>query len=243
MESVQNNSNFQEVIYERLQEEILHGKYPGGILSMVHAYNGRINKAIFEGVDWKNLGGTLMHCLMGRMTWVQLDYFDLPYPDLGELKYLIATIRHILDVYDPDLAIKDKEGKTMLDKREHFIKEYDWILRSLMFEPRGHDIMSGSFLYEPSSDEYDIGILFIETSGCLPMCGHGTIGTVTMMIQEGLVKPKNEGIVVLETPAGRVDAYYTLNEDKVTSVKIVNVPSFLYALSITSIAIFTFCSS
>lgn len=121
------------------------------------------------------------------------------------------------------------EGKTMLDKREHFIKEYDWILRSLMFEPRGHDIMSGSFLYEPSSDEYDIGILFIETSGCLPMCGHGTIGTVTMMIQEGLVKPKNEGVVVLETPAGRVDAYYTLKEDKVTSVKIVNVPSFLYA--------------
>ena len=121
------------------------------------------------------------------------------------------------------------EGKTMLDKREHFMSEFDWILRSLMFEPRGHDIMSGSFLYEPSSDEFDIGILFIETSGCLPMCGHGTIGTVTMMIQEGLVKPKTEGVVILETPAGRVDAYYTLKGDKVSSVKIINIPSFLYA--------------
>ena len=121
------------------------------------------------------------------------------------------------------------EGKTMLDKREHFMAEYDWILRSLMFEPRGHDIMSGSFLYEPSSDEYDIGILFIETSGCLPMCGHGTIGTVTMIIQEGLVTPKTEGVVILETPAGRVDAHYTMIGDKVSSVKIVNVPSFLYA--------------
>ena len=121
------------------------------------------------------------------------------------------------------------EGKTMLDKREHFMSEFGWILRSLMFEPRGHDIMSGSFLYEPSSDEFDIGILFIETSGCLPMCGHGTIGTVTMMIQEGLVKPKTEGVVVLETPAGRVDAYYTLKGNKVSSVKIINIPSFLYA--------------
>lgn len=128
------------------------------------------------------------------------------------------------------------EGETMLDKRQHFMSEYAWILKGLMFEPRGHDIMSGSFLYEPSSDEYDMGILFIETSGCLPMCGHGTIGTVTMMIQEGLVTPKTEGVVVLETPAGRVDAYYSMKGDIVSSVKIVNVPSFLYAegLSIES---------
>ena len=76
---------------------------------------------------------------------------------------------------------------------------------------------------------YDIAILFIETSGCLPMCGHGTIGTVTMMIQEGIVKPKNQGVVVLETPAGRVDAHYTMEGNKVSSVKIINVPSFLYS--------------
>ena len=125
------------------------------------------------------------------------------------------------------------EGRTIGDKRQHFMQEYDWVLRGLMFEPRGHDVMSGSLLYPPSSSEYDIAILFIETSGCLPMCGHGTIGTVTMMIEEGIVKPKNDGVVVLETPAGRVDAYYTMEANKVSSVKIVNVPSFLYSTELT----------
>lgn len=115
MENVQKNPNFQEVIYESLQEEILHSKYPGTILTLVRRYDGQINKKIFEGTDWKNLGGTLMHCLMGRMTTVQLDYYDLPYPDLDQLKYLIATIRYILETYDPDLSVKDKEGKTMVD--------------------------------------------------------------------------------------------------------------------------------
>ena len=125
------------------------------------------------------------------------------------------------------------DGRTIGDKRQHFMAEFDWVLRGLMFEPRGHDVMSGSLLYPPSSSEYDIAILFIETSGCLPMCGHGTIGTVTMMIEEGIVKPKNEGVVVLETPAGRVDAHYTMEANKVSSVKIVNVPSFLYSTELT----------
>ena len=115
MDSVVNNPNFQETIYERLQEEILHGKYPGSILQVLSSYDGRINKSIFEGTDWKNLGGTLMHCLMGRMTTVQLDYFDLPYPTLDQLKYLVDAIRYIVETYDPDLSIKDKEGKTMVD--------------------------------------------------------------------------------------------------------------------------------
>ncbi len=121
------------------------------------------------------------------------------------------------------------EGKTMLDKRQHFLREFDWIRTGLMFEPRGHDMMSGSILYEPVSDEYDIGVLFIETSGCLPMCGHGTIGTVTIIIEAGLVTPKKEGVVVLETPAGKVEAAYTMDRDKVKSVKLVNVPAFLHS--------------
>ena len=89
-------------------------------------------------------------------------------------------------------------GENMMDKREHFIKDYYWILKSLMFEPRGHDLMSGGFLYQPKSDEFDVGILFIETSGCLPMCGHGTIGLVTIMIEEKLVIPKNKDMVILK---------------------------------------------
>src|SRR5688500_20359172 len=78
----------------------------------------------------------------------------------------------------------------MMEKRLHFLKDYDWIRKGLMFEPRGHDMMSGSILYPPHDEENDVGVLFIETSGCLPMCGHGTIGTVTIAIEEGLIIPK-----------------------------------------------------
>lgn len=77
------------------------------------------------------------------------------------------------------------EGRTMSERRQHFLAEYDWIRTGLMFEPRGHDMMSGSILYPSHREDCDIAILFIETSGCLPMCGHGTIGTVTVMIEQG----------------------------------------------------------
>ena len=79
------------------------------------------------------------------------------------------------------------DGATMMERRAHFLAEYDWIRTGLMFEPRGHDMMSGSILYPPTRPDCDVAILFIETSGCLPMCGHGTIGTVTMAIEHGLV--------------------------------------------------------
>ena len=74
--------------------------------------------------------------------------------------------------------------------RQAFMRDHDWIRRGLMFEPRGHDMMSGSLIFPPRDTKNDAGILFIETSGCLPMCGHGTIGTVTVMIEEGLVVPQ-----------------------------------------------------
>ncbi len=70
------------------------------------------------------------------------------------------------------------------------MKEYDWIRKGLMFEPRGHDMMSGSILYPAHDAQNDMAVLFIETSGCLPMCGHGTIGTITIAIEEGLITPK-----------------------------------------------------
>ncbi|WP_138431367.1 4-hydroxyproline epimerase [Fodinibius saliphilus] len=118
------------------------------------------------------------------------------------------------------------EGDSMAERRQHFLEEYDWIRKGLMFEPRGHDMMSGSILYPPTDPGNDIGILFIETSGCLPMCGHGTIGTVTSMIEEGLVTPNEPGKVRLEVPAGLVEAEYTKEGGRVSSVKITNVPSF-----------------
>ncbi len=128
------------------------------------------------------------------------------------------------------------KGTSMLQKRAHFLAEYDWIRTGLMFEPRGHDMMSGSILLPPQSDEDDLEILFIETSGCLPMCGHGTIGTVTAAIEHQLVFPKTPGELRLQTPAGPVTAKYQLEGNKVTSVQLINVPSFLHSrdLSVTS---------
>jgi 4-hydroxyproline epimerase len=118
-------------------------------------------------------------------------------------------------------------GNNMSEKRQHFLKEFDWIRKGLMFEPRGHDMMSGSILYPPHDVENDIAVLFIETSGCLPMCGHGTIGTITIAIEEGLIIPKNTGIIRMETPAGLIMIEYKKNGNKVSSVKLTNVASFL----------------
>jgi 4-hydroxyproline epimerase len=119
------------------------------------------------------------------------------------------------------------KGKNMSEKRLHFIREYDWIRRGLMYEPRGHDIMSGSFLYAPHDAKHDAAILFIETSGCLPMCGHGTIGTVTIAIEEKLIVPKVPGQLMLEVPAGLIKASYTYESGKVKSVRLTNVSSYL----------------
>ena len=124
-------------------------------------------------------------------------------------------------------------GATMMERRAHFLAEYDWIRTGLMFEPRGHDMMSGSILYPPTRDDCDVAILFIETSGCLPMCGHGTIGTVTMAIENGLVKPRTPGVLHLDTPAGLVKAEYKEVDGFVEEVRITNIPSFLYAEGLT----------
>lgn len=118
-------------------------------------------------------------------------------------------------------------GNSMSEKRQHFLKEFDWIRKGLMFEPRGHDMMSGSILYPPHDPQNDVGVLYIETSGCLPMCGHGTIGTVTVMIEEGLVIPKTPGKLRLETPAGIVHVQYEQDGEKVTSVRLTNIKSYL----------------
>ena len=127
----------------------------------------------------------------------------------------------------------DLHGKNMSEKRQHFLREFDWIRRGLMFEPRGHDMMSGSILYPPHDPANDVAVLFIETSGCLPMCGHGTIGTITIAIEKGLLIPKVPGIVRMEVPAGLVMIEYKMKGDKVASVKLTNVPSFLVAENIT----------
>ncbi|TMM57507.1 4-hydroxyproline epimerase [Maribacter algarum] len=125
------------------------------------------------------------------------------------------------------------QGASMSEKRQHFLKEYDWIRKGLMFEPRGHDMMSGSIFYPPANPENDFGILFIETSGCLPMCGHGTIGAITIGIEEGLIHPKTLGKVRMETPAGLVHIDYQQSGSKVDWVKLTNVKAYLVASELT----------
>jgi 4-hydroxyproline epimerase len=127
----------------------------------------------------------------------------------------------------------DLKGASMSEKRQHFLSEYDWIRKGLMFEPRGHDMMSGSIFYPPANPQNDFGILFIETSGCLPMCGHGTIGAITIGIEEGLIHPKTPGKVRMETPAGLVLIDYQQTGNKVDWVKLTNVKSYLAASNLT----------
>ena len=125
------------------------------------------------------------------------------------------------------------EGATMSERRLDFLANHDWIRKALMFEPRGHDVMSGSILYPPTRADCDIGVLFIEVSGCLPMCGHGTIGTVTMAVENGLVAPAAPGVLNIDAPAGRVVARYEQKDRFVESVRITNVASYLAAADVT----------
>ena len=124
------------------------------------------------------------------------------------------------------------KGEAIADKWHHFKSEYDWVRTSLMFEPCGHDAMSGAILYPSNEGECDAALIFIETGGSLPLCGHGTIGAVTSIVEQGLLIPKNPGCLVLETPAGIVRAKYHLRERKVTRVTLSTVASFLFRTAV-----------
>ena len=124
-------------------------------------------------------------------------------------------------------------GRSMAERRTDFLSRFDWIRTGLCFEPRGHDMMSGGFLYPPTREDADVGILFIETSGCLPMCGHGTMGMVTFGLEHGLITPRQPGKLRIEVPAGVIDVEYQSEGDRVTSVTIRNVPSYLATTGIS----------
>lgn len=117
-------------------------------------------------------------------------------------------------------------GSSMAERRQDFLARFDWIRTGLCFEPRGHDMMSGGFLYPPCGDA-DAAILFIETSGCLPMCGHGTIGMITFGLEHGLIQPREPGKLIVEVPAGTIEIAYTQEADRVRSVRIRNVPAYV----------------
>lgn len=123
-------------------------------------------------------------------------------------------------------------GASMAERRLDFLARFDWIRTGLCFEPRGHAMMSGGFLYPPTRADTDAGILFIETSGCLPMCGHGAIGIITFALEHGLIRPRTPGALRIETPAGVIEAQYEAEGAKVTSVRLTNVASYLAARNV-----------
>jgi 4-hydroxyproline epimerase len=116
----------------------------------------------------------------------------------------------------------------MNEKRHIFMQSHDWVRQALMFEPRGHDIMSGAMIYPSSREDCDFGVLFIEVSGCRPMCGAGTMGLVTAALEAGIVTARVPGRLAIETPAGRVDVEYTMNGRYVDEVRLFNVASYLH---------------
>ncbi len=120
-------------------------------------------------------------------------------------------------------------GSTMLERKLHFEAEMDDLRLLLMREPRGHAAMSGAILQPPTRDDADWGVLFIEVSGLLPMCGHGTIGVATVLVESGLVDVREpETVVRLDTPAGLVEARVAVAGGRARSVTLRNVASFLY---------------
>ncbi|GAA5198752.1 proline racemase family protein [Rugosimonospora acidiphila] len=120
-------------------------------------------------------------------------------------------------------------GATMAQRRRYLMDERDDLRTLLMNEPRGHSAMSGAILQPPSRPDADVGVVFIEVSGCLPMCGHGTIGTATVLVETGMVPVKEPVTTIrIDTPAGLVVASVEVRDGKARSVTIRNVPAYLH---------------
>ncbi|MGE5701046.1 MAG: 4-hydroxyproline epimerase [Clostridia bacterium] len=121
------------------------------------------------------------------------------------------------------------KGSTMAEKMLQMKNEYDWIRKLLMFEPRGHDVMSGALLVEPCHPDADVGVIYIETGGYLPMCGHDTIGFCTALVETGMIEVQEPVTSLkLDTPAGLVEVEIQVDNGKATKVTFQNIPSFLY---------------
>lgn len=121
-------------------------------------------------------------------------------------------------------------GASMFEKRAHFMANFDGFRQWLMYEPRGHSAMSGAILQKSTRADADWGVVYIEVSGCLPMCGHGTIGVATVLVEKGLVKVTEPVTTIrLDTPAGLVVVDVAVRNGRALNVTLTNVPSFLYA--------------
>jgi len=125
-------------------------------------------------------------------------------------------------------------GGSMQERRLYFEEHLDHLRLLLMREPRGHSAMSGAFLQPPTRPDADWGVLFVEVSGLLPMCGHGTIGVATVLVETGMVTVSEpETVIRLDTPAGLVEATVTVADGRAERVRLRNVPAFVVELDAT----------
>ncbi|MEU1308250.1 proline racemase family protein [Streptomyces cinnamoneus] len=125
-------------------------------------------------------------------------------------------------------------GATMAERRLHFMEHLDHLRTLLMCEPRGHASMSGAILQPPTRPDADYGVLYIEVSGVLPMCGHGTIGVATVLVETGMVPVTGPVTTVrLDTPAGLVTADVHVEDGAAKAVTFTNVPAFCVGLDRT----------
>lgn len=154
------------------------------------------------------------------------------HPRLLPYQYLIKAIdSHTMGeptrvIYD---GFPELPGDTMMQKKEYLTAHYDHLRSALMLEPRGHRDMFGALMTEPVHEEADFGVIFMESGGCLNMCGHGSIGTAAVIVETGMI-PVTEPYtdVVLDAPSGLIRARVHVVDGKAQEVSILNVPSFLY---------------
>lgn len=153
-------------------------------------------------------------------------------PVLQKYAYHIKTIdSHTMGeptriVYD---GFPELPGETMMEKKKYLMEHFDFLRCAIMLEPRGHRDMFGALLTEPVHDEADVGVIFLDSGGCLNMCGHGSIGTASMLVETGMVKvtePYTD--VVLDTPSGIIRTRVHVINGEAIEVSILNVPAFLY---------------
>ncbi|MCI5650103.1 MAG: proline racemase family protein [Fusicatenibacter sp.] len=153
-------------------------------------------------------------------------------PVLRKYAYHIKTIdSHTMG--EPTRIIYDGfphlPGGTMMEKKNYLVEHYDFLRSAIMLEPRGHRDMFGAVLTEPVHREADYGVIFLDSGGCLNMCGHGSIGTASMLVDTKMVsvtEPFTE--VVLDTPSGMIRTRVHVVDGEAVEVSILNVPSFLY---------------
>ena len=156
-----------------------------------------------------------------------------------ERKVNMDRFEHRLEVVDAHTVgefcrvvtggFEEPKGNTMIEKKNWMKEHYDKVRTGLMLEPRGHREMFGAFLCEPVNKEAEFGVIFMDTGGYLNMCGHCTIGAVTVILEAGL-KPMKEGEneVILEAPAGLIRTKANVKDGKVIDVTLTNVPAFVY---------------